>query len=296
MALPALQWMAQVGVLCGVIVPESNTDLTQDVKTMLAKDQIPIKSISKTFFDQDLVNWLNDRHITHCWLMTFPWKIHEELLNSHLYKFYNFHFGLLPEMKGYDPIFESIRQQKKETGITVHEVTNEIDGGAILTIQKIPIHQHSTHGMLCSQMAMTNRQLAAQLVNAIEQNQLPQAVAQQKEHSQYFSKPGLQDVIIQWKTMNSDTIDALVRSCNPWNKGAYTLFKGWSFRILSVTKVDYSSGDCSPGKVIKTEDNSCLVHCIDGNVLKINIIFTEEGFLDGNNLFNFGLKMDDYLN
>ena len=49
----------------------------------------------------------------------------------------NIHPSLLPRYKGANPIFWQLRNGESETGVTLHQVTSEIDGGNILTARKI---------------------------------------------------------------------------------------------------------------------------------------------------------------
>ena len=49
----------------------------------------------------------------------------------------NIHPSLLPRYKGANPIFWQLRNGETETGVTLHQVTSEIDGGNILTARKI---------------------------------------------------------------------------------------------------------------------------------------------------------------
>ncbi len=49
----------------------------------------------------------------------------------------NVHPSLLPRYRGANPIFWQLRNGETETGVTLHQVTSEIDGGNILKASKI---------------------------------------------------------------------------------------------------------------------------------------------------------------
>lgn len=49
----------------------------------------------------------------------------------------NIHPSLLPRYKGANPIFWQLRNRETETGVTLHQVTSEIDDGNILTARNI---------------------------------------------------------------------------------------------------------------------------------------------------------------
>ena len=295
MALPSLQFLAQQRVLAGIGIPETNLEVTQDCQMLFRNSGISVHSLKHKTLLPDTQNWLGEIKANLVWLMTFPWKIPQELLNLKEVPFYNFHFGLLPQMRGVDPIFECIRRKEIETGITVHLVTPKIDDGPVLMVQKIPLNMETTHGSLCSEMAANAAHICARLLPLFEKQPSPPTTPQSEENVHYYGRPGLTDVLINWDTMDSLSVSALVRACNPWNKGAYVSYKNWNFRVLSVSDYGDSQEASIPGTIVKGEDGSFLVHCLDRKLLKINIIYIEEGFFEGIKLFNFGVRMNDLL-
>lgn len=296
MAIPALQTMAQNGVLEGIGIPETNHELEQECRYFFEKSTVSIRKLARKTLEEDTLNWLKTTEASHIFLMTFPWKIPAQLLAAFPNNFLNFHYGLLPQMRGVDPIFESIRRKCSETGITIHIVTPEIDKGPILITQKISLNKNTTHGVLCNQMANLNAQMSLQLIHLLRQSPVLEGQQQSEQDAAYYKRPGLNDVKINWQTMDSSSIDALIRACNPWNKGAYTNYGHWNFRILAVSDAGETSETSSPGTISKGDDNTLLVHCIDNRKLHITIIHSDEGYFEGNKLFEFGIVPGSRLN
>lgn len=296
MALPSLQFLAHNGVLAGIGIPETNSEIEQDCRAMFGQSNISVYSLKHKTLSLDVENWLGETNSNLVWLMTFPWKIPQALLDLTNVSFYNFHFGLLPQMRGVDPIFECIRRKETETGITVHEITPKIDEGPILTVQKIALTTETTHGSLCTEMATNAVTICSRLLPLFTAQVAPPTEPQSDENVHYYGRPGIMDVLVNWNTMDIQTVDALVRACNPWNKGAYTRYKNGNFRILSVSESGISNENRISGTIVKGQDGSFLIHCLDNKLLKINIIYTDEGFFDGSKLFTFGVKENDLLN
>lgn len=296
MALPAIQILAQHQILSGIGIPDTNTELEQECRHFFGASNISIQKLEQKTLTEVTLNWLQTTQSHYVLLMTFPWKIPASLLNTLPNKFINFHYGLLPQMRGADPIFESIRRQFKETGITIHIVTSEIDKGPILITQKILLDKHITHGLLCTRMANLAAQMSQQLMHLLNQTNLPDGEVQSEHEAMYYNRANLNDVIINWQTMDSKSIDALIRACNPWNKGAYTSHGNWNFRIIAVTDAGQSDTSSTPGTISRGENNECHVHCKDNRKLNIAIIHSEEGFFEGNMLFEFGIISGNYLN
>ncbi len=71
-------------------------------------------------------------HSTSIFLLScYPKKLPQSIirLSTHCI---NIHPSKLPRYRGVDPIFWQLRSGETETGVTLHEVTNSIDAGAIL--------------------------------------------------------------------------------------------------------------------------------------------------------------------
>lgn len=296
MALPSLQFLAHNGVLAGIGIPETNSEIKQDCLAMFGQSNISVYSLKYKSLSLDIENWLREIDSNLVWLMTFPWKIPQALLDLSNVSFYNFHYGLLPKMRGVDPIFECIRRKESETGITVHRITPKIDEGPILKVQKIELKATTTHGSLCSEMATLAVTICSQLLPLFTSQIAPPTEPQSNKDAHYYGRPGIMDVLINWNTMDSLTVDALVRACNPWNKGAYVRFKNSFFRILSVSESGISNENHRSGTILKSKDGSCLIYCLDKKLLKINIIYLEEGFFEGSKVFSLGIKENDVLN
>tara|TARA_A100001011_G_C14251345_1_gene818026 strand:- start:844 stop:1611 length:768 start_codon:yes stop_codon:yes gene_type:complete len=60
-----------------------------------------------------------------------------QILNLPKYGCINRHSSLLPSYGGVYPVFHSIANGDEFSGVTIHEMTNEIDGGKILAQEKI---------------------------------------------------------------------------------------------------------------------------------------------------------------
>ncbi|MDY0932705.1 Methionyl-tRNA formyltransferase [Chryseobacterium sp. MOF25P] len=290
MAIPALQALSAQGRLCALGVAEGNTDVI-DFCIMLSKQSsIPLFIIKKEILSSQLEELMKKTNAEFIFTMTFPWKIPLEVLNKHPGKFYNFHYGLLPEMRGADPVFESIRSEAEKTGITVHAIENKIDKGAIILKKILPLSIKMTHGVLCTNLSWLGANLLNELLILLKNNS--KGTKQDEHNAKYFTKPVAADVCISWQRYDAKTIEALSRACNPWNKGAYTQWNGWNIRVVEATVINEASHQSDlPGTILTLdEDNGLIVKCNNETQLRLDIIYTDEGFMSGHKLFAFGMK------
>jgi folate-dependent phosphoribosylglycinamide formyltransferase PurN len=73
----------------------------------------------------------------------FPWIIDEDTLNSTQAIKLNSHPSLLPKFPGKNAIKDAFGQNSSRTGVTVHHITNDVDGGPIIASEEVNIENLS---------------------------------------------------------------------------------------------------------------------------------------------------------
>lgn len=290
MAFPALQCLQAAGRLCALGVPDNNVEVIEFCSMLAKQYAIPLFIITKKNSSDQIKQMINISGADAVFTMTFPWKISAEIIDLYPGKFYNFHYGLLPEMRGADPVFETIRNGAGQSGITVHAIDHYIDKGNIILKKKIPVTADMTHGALCTHLSWLGADLLNELLNLLQSHF--KGTKQDESHAQYYPKPGASDVCISWEKQDAEAIRALTRACNPWNKGAYTQWNGWNIRVVEATAVQNVNDHMGfPGTILTLDkENGLIVKCTHNSYLRLDIVYTEEGFMSGYKLSAFGLK------
>nr|WP_315222215.1 formyltransferase family protein [uncultured Flavobacterium sp.] len=290
MAFPAMQTLYGLNKLHTIGVPVGNDEVLSFCSPFASQTGVNLILLEKEKLENQLQGLLESSEINYVFTMTFPWKLSEKIIEQYPNLFYNFHYGLLPEMRGCDPVFESIRQQKQETGITVHTIEKEIDAGNIVLKRVLPIDANVTHGMLCTSLSYLGAQIVPEVVALLQTNF--KGVPQDETDANYYKKAVSGDVCIRWETQDAKSIQALVNACNPWNKGAYTQWSGWNMRILEVSPTkNVTVHSHSPGTILEINENKGLIiQCYNNTQLRINTVYTDEGFMSGYKLLAFGIK------
>lgn len=99
------------------------------------KNNIPI-----CFFTADvesLKQFLNDKSADVFLLACYPRKLSNSIIAIANHRCINIHPSKLPKYRGADPIFWQLREGESETGITLHDVTEQLDCGDILKFEYI---------------------------------------------------------------------------------------------------------------------------------------------------------------
>jgi len=290
MAFAAIQTVFAIGRLHSIAIPIHNEDIKEFCFAFTSQTGVNLVLLEKEKLNIQLEELTKDTTIKYAFTMTFPWKIPAESIKQHPSLFYNFHYGLLPEMRGSDPVFETIRQQKNEIGISVHVIEEEIDRGAILLKKKLPIDVTMTHGLLCTNLSYLGSHIIPEVLTLLETN--IEGVLQEETLSHYYKRPNASDVCINWQNQDAKSIEALIRACNPWNKGAYTQWNGWNIRILEASLTSFKSEKPqNPGTILNiNEEKGLIIQCCNETQLRINIVYTDEAFMSGHKLLIFGIK------
>lgn len=297
LALPALSALLSAGRVAAVAMPDGRQDIRPIVERLCADTKTPCSFFEKKDFGWQLINWLHAYAPNVVLVKTFPWKIPVEALSIPAHGFINFHYAPLPAWRGPNPLFWMIRDRVNMAGITVHKMNADYDSGPVLLQLPVPIQPDITFGILYTQLAFAGLQITDHLLQRLQAGTLT-AIPQDHNEACWHRRPVAADLMIDWNKMGAIEVQALVKACNPWNKGAATSWNGWGFGITDasvVLPVNYTNTS-SPGTILELDPiNGLLIACADGQVIKAEVVYCEEGFFAGHHLSLFGMKKHDRL-
>ncbi len=295
MAIPAMQQLYMNGSMNAVLVPEKNTDLFYMLKQMLAGTGISLLSVNKKNLESTIKKTASEKNITTAWLMTFSYIIPRSLLNLLPGGFINFHYGLLPQYRGVNPVLAQMIHGETHNAITIHLVDEGIDTGPIVMQQKIRIEERDTFGIQLNKLGMLGASMAMQLLQLCRLHPVPPSIPQDESVAKYYKRPVAADLMINWKTMSSEQVVRLINACNPWNKGAGAIIKNMVICLTDAELSDHTSpGSIPPGSIIALDEEAGLkIYCFDNKAIKINVICTPQGFFAGKRLADYGIRIND---
>ena len=157
----------------------------------------------------------------------------------------NIHASILPRHRGASPIHAAILSGDAESGVTIMQMDEGLDTGAILRIVRTPISPTDTAGTLHDRLAG----LAAEpLLDVIEELSQGAANPQKQDDAlaTYAPKLTKQDGRIDW-TASARAIDLRVRGMTPW-PGAFTFLPDG--RMLKIHRATVEDGPEGTGGVI----------------------------------------------
>jgi len=132
-----------IGIMCAAIRPEYIDDIQElssalNVPMLIQPMKIDTNSYSEFLHKLDALNF------DLIFINSYSMKLHSEILKKAKKGTYNVHGGLLPEYRGCSPVQWAILNNETKSGVTLHEVTEEIDCGPIIAKIEVEIGEFET--------------------------------------------------------------------------------------------------------------------------------------------------------
>ena len=164
----------------------------------------------------------------------------------------NIHASLLPRWRGAAPIQRALLAGDATTGITIMQMNEGLDTGAILLQEAIPISDTDTAQTLHDRLAVLGGGL---IVRALAAPFVPRP--QDETLATYARKIDKQEAHIDW-TESAASVERRIRAFNP-APGAYALLDG---ETLKIWRADVERGvSATPGEIVESSAAALIVAC-----------------------------------
>jgi len=170
---------------------------------------------------------------------------------------FNVHASLLPRWRGAAPINRAVMAGDKQTGITIMQMDEGLDTGAMALAERTPIEADDTAGDLHDVLARVGAGLMTRALVAAERGSL-QLTPQPEQGVTYAEKILKSETRIDWSRPAAAVHDH-IRGLSPW-PGAWFEHEGVRVKVLRST---LAQGGSEPGTVL---DDRLTIACGDGTV------------------------------
>lgn len=136
----------------------------------------------------------------------------------------NLHGSLLPKYRGRSPINWSIINGERESGVTLHYMTERPDDGDIVCRRKVPIGPEDTALVLNQRLAEAAGVMLDEYLPLLESGSAPR-IPQDRAEASYCERRTPADGAIDWNA-SSEAIRNLVRAVTRPYPGAFTYRRG----------------------------------------------------------------------
>ncbi len=160
----------------------------------------------------------------------------------------NLHASLLPKYRGAAPINWAIINGEAETGVTLMQMDEGMDTGAVLLKESIPIGPDDTAGSLTAKLADLGSRMIVAALPLIEQGKLA-PVPQRHEEATLAPLLKKEDGGVDW-SFPADAIRNRMRGLSPW-PGAYTFL---DTKLVKLIEAEVEPGTAEPGALVAKDD------------------------------------------
>lgn len=173
------------------------------------------------------------------------------VLDAPKYGCINIHASLLPRWRGAAPIQYAIWSGDEESGISLMQMDEGLDTGAVIAMERITIDEKTTASILHNKLAALGGNMIVKTIAQLEKEGALKSTPQDRDDL-YAPMLKKEDGRIGWD-QHPLLIVRKVRALNPW-PGTWAEFEGKRFKILEAEYVGEDMG--AAGKIL---DKSGLV-------------------------------------
>lgn len=193
---------------------------------------------------------------------------------------YNLHGSLLPKYRGRSPVNWAILHGETETGVTLHEMVEKPDAGAIIALTSVPILPDDTAYDVFAKLTAASEQTLWTAIPQLIAGTAPRIVNDLTNGS-YFSGRKPEDGRINWQ-QSAEEIYNLHRAVAPPYPGAFIEQNWHRFIIKQARLVDAPKPNLPQGLYIL--GNTIFGICGDGRAIKINELLFNNNIISANKL------------
>tara|TARA_B100000214_G_scaffold321421_1_gene256962 strand:- start:583 stop:1518 length:936 start_codon:yes stop_codon:yes gene_type:complete len=199
----------------------------------------------------------------------------------------NIHASLLPRWRGAAPIQRAIAAGDAETGITIMQMDEGLDTGAMLLKSLTAIDTSDTGGSLHDRLAELGGKAIIEALELLKKGELT-GEPQNDDLACYASKLSKTEGHIDWAT-DATTIERLVRAFNPW-PGTYTDLGDQRIRIHEARAL-VTDSDAFPGTVVHRDRDGIDIACGNGTLRITRLQLPGSRAQSVNDLINGGKEL-----
>ncbi len=158
----------------------------------------------------------------------------------------NIHASVLPRWRGASPIQRAILNGDSESGVTLMQMDEGLDTGAMIAVEKIPLNHQTTAASLHDALSVMGGRMIVRAMERLAAEGKLHSTPQPEEGIIYAHLLKKEDGRIDW-TKPADETDRMVRALNPW-PGTWCEINGERLKILETEPVS-SQQNQPPGTV-----------------------------------------------
>lgn len=192
--------------------------------------------------------------------------IPDSILEIPKYGCINIHASLLPKYRGAAPIQRAVMDGEKKSGVTIMEVTSELDSGDILLQKSVDLAPDETGGSLFEKLMYLGAALLPEALKKLEAGEIRPKPQPKESPTPYAAMLRKEDGLVDW-TKDAVSLERMFRAMDPW-PGAYTFIEGRQMKLhrAMVCEASEDEGQLHPGLVCSVDKDGFTVQTGKGRL------------------------------
>ena len=180
----------------------------------------------------------------------------------------NVHASLLPRWRGAAPIHRSLLAGDTETGVTIMQMDEGLDTGAMLLKKSCVITATETSGELHDKLAVIGAEALLESLPAIADQSI-EHIQQDDSLACYAHKLEKAEGEINWN-LPAEQIVRQIRGLSPWPV-SFTRLNDATLRVWQAETTEQACSEAAPGQIIATDKKAIYVAGADKAVKLLKI-------------------------
>jgi len=178
----------------------------------------------------------------------------------------NMHGSLLPKYRGRAPVNWAVLHGERETGATLHYMTEKPDAGDLVAQMAVPILPDDTAQEVFAKVTVAAEMALNGILPALVAGTAPRT-RQDPARGSYFGGRRPEDGVIDWRR-DARAIHNLVRAVAPPYPGAFTTVSGVPARLLR-TRIRDAATAPTLTPTLGAHAGRIIAHCGGGGTLEV---------------------------
>jgi methionyl-tRNA formyltransferase len=178
----------------------------------------------------------------------------------------NVHASILPKYRGAAPIQWAVANGDAETGVTLMQMDEGMDTGAMLAVRRTPIGTQETAGELAPRLSALGAELVLHELPKYLHGDLPPTA---QDHTQATAARLLNKADAELDfSRSAHALAAHIRGMSPW-PGTEVYLAGKRVKVLGASPLDHALGgavdasEVDPGQVVYADKTGVVIACGD---------------------------------
>ena len=177
----------------------------------------------------------------------------------------NIHASLLPRWRGAAPIHRAIEEGDTHTGVTIMQMEEGLDTGAMLMVERVAIAPTDTTASLHDTLAALGARMIVEALHKMAQGPL-EAVPQPQDGVNYAAKIGKHEARLDW-TLSAQALARKIRAFNPF-PGAHAQVNGVAIKLWGAEALGADSS-APAGQVLAADATHGIIVACNGGTLHL---------------------------